>query len=183
MIKAKISPSECCKLTGPAGSAQLYTAADPSIGLLRYDKAAMLPASAPLALTATCSAQRTPPIYLPMLSAHTSRWLAMAVDICTYNYAMADMLPASDSCFESLHSNMHTAGPDPLRQNPLSGVNPAYCEPVPSVASSWNPREDSFRSVITAGSCFESLQSNMHTAGPDPLRQNRTISSIVVESA
>ena len=81
----------------------------------------------PLVLTATYSAQQTeqPPTYLPILSAHTSRWFAMAVArVCDYDCAMADMRPASDSCFESPQSNMHTAEPDPLRQNNLSDVNP-----------------------------------------------------------
>ena len=81
----------------------------------------------PLVRTATYSAQQTeqPPTYLPVLSAHTSRWLAMAV-VRAYDYdcAMADMLPASDSCFESPQSDMHTTEPDPLRQINLSDVNP-----------------------------------------------------------
>ena len=54
--------------------------------------------------------------------------------VCDYDCAMADMRPASDSCFESPQSNMHTAEPDPLRQNDLSDVNPAAA-PMPSVSS------------------------------------------------
>ena len=81
----------------------------------------------PLVVTATYSAQQTEqsPTYLPILSAHTSRWFAMAVArVCDYDCAMAGMWPASDSCFESPQSDMHTTEPDPLRQINLSDVNP-----------------------------------------------------------